>query len=144
MTLWQKLAWLAAGGLIGTLARFGLTGLAQRFFERAFSGLSQTGQPGGSGVFLPWGTLTVNVVGCFLFGLGSSLAHPGFKVDTPMRLAFFVGFLGAFTTFSTYAFDTGQMLRQSQWVMAAVHMLAQNGLGVAALFLGFWVGKAFY
>lgn len=126
-SVWQKLAWLAAAGALGTLARYGLTGLAQRL------------APVGSG--FPWGTLAVNVLGCFLFGLIWSLAESGWAISNPVRVVVFVGFLGAFTTFSTYAFEASQMLRDAQWVSLATHALAQNGLGLVAVLLGFSLGR---
>lgn len=139
-SVWQKLAWLAAGGAMGTLARYGLTGLAQQVIGGAFGGISRNGVTGGTS--FPWGTLVVNVLGCFLFGWIWSLTEHGLKVDGHIRLALFTGFLGAFTTFSTYAFETGQILRHSQWLFVAVNMLVQNGLGMAAVLLGFVLGRS--
>lgn len=136
--MWQKLAWLAGAGALGTLARYGLTGVAQRAYELALDG--RTGRHGlGSG--FPWGTLSVNVLGCFLFGLIWSLAQHGMKIDPHIRLAVLTGFLGAFTTFSTYAFESGQMWRDSQWLFVAANVLAQNGLGLAAMLLGLALGR---
>lgn len=135
--MWQKLAWLAIAGALGTVARYGLSGWAQRAF-------GDVGEPrgwGDSAGGFPWGTLVVNVLGCFLFGLVWSLAESGLKLDGHVRLAVLTGFMGAFTTFSTYAFESGQMLRDSQWVFMAINMLAQNGLGLAAVLLGFALGR---
>lgn len=122
--MWYKLIWLAAGGALGTLARYGLAGLVHRL-----------------GDSFPWGTLTVNVLGCFLFGLIWSMTEQGLRMDGHLRLAVFTGFLGAFTTFSTYAFESGQMFRDSQWLLLAGNMMAQNGLGLAAVLLGFAIGR---
>lgn len=99
--VYQKLAWLAVAGAMGTLARYGLTGLAQRVAPNIAGGF-------------PWGTLAVNVLGCFLFGLVWSLAESEWAVNSHVRVVIFVGFLGAFTTFSTYAFEAGQMLRDAR------------------------------
>jgi len=128
-----KIIWLAAGGALGTMARYGLSGLVQRL------GGHYMGQTlGGS---FPWGTLAVNVIGCFLFGLIWSLTEQGFRIDGHLRLAIFTGFLGAFTTFSTFAFDSGQMFRDSQWLFLMGNVVVQNGLGLAALLLGFAMGR---
>jgi CrcB protein len=89
----------------------------------------------------PWATLVVNVIGCFLFGLIWSLAESRWAINNHVRVVVFTGFLGAFTTFSTYAFEAGQMLRDAQWLYLAIHVLAQNGLGLAAILLGFALGR---
>ena len=126
--MWQKLAWLAVAGALGTLARYGLTGLAQRTSPNMTHGF-------------PWATLVVNVIGCFLFGLIWSLAESRWTINNHIRVVVFTGFLGAFTTFSTYAFEAGQMLRNAQWLYLAMHVLAQNGLGLVAILLGFMLGR---
>lgn len=130
--MWHKMIWLAAGGTLGTLARYGLTGLVQRL------GGQFLGQTFGSP--FPWGTLAVNVLGCFLFGLFWSMTEHGLRMDNHLRLALFTGFLGAFTTFSTYAFDSGQMLRNHQGLALGVQFVAHNGFGLAAVMLGFALG----
>lgn len=130
--MWQKLAWLAAAGALGTLARYGLTGLVQRITGGGFWGAF--------GANFPTGTLVVNVLGCFLFGLGWSLLAHGLQ-GGQVRLVIFVGFLGAFTTFSTYAFEGGQMMREAQWASLAVHMFVQNCVGIAAVLAGLALGQ---
>jgi len=127
--VWHKLAWLAVAGALGTLARYGLTGLVQRAAPNMAGGFS-------------WGTLAVNVLGCFLFGLVWSLAESGWAINNHVRVVVFIGFLGAFTTFSTYAFEAGQMLRDAQWLSLAIHVVAQNGLGLAAILLGLAMGRS--
>jgi CrcB protein len=123
--IWQKLAWLALAGAIGTLARYGLSGLAYRICGTAF----------------PWGTLVVNGVGCLLFGLVWTLAEERFLISGQTRLILLVGFMGAFTTFSTFAFETGQQLRDGEWLYMFGNIVAQNVLGLGALFLGFTIGR---
>jgi fluoride exporter len=126
--LWQKLLLLASAGAAGTLARFGLSGLVQRI--------------GPSGGF-PWGTFAVNAVGCLLFGIVWSLAEERLIIGGATRVIVLVGFMGAFTTFSTFAFETGQMLDDSQWLLAAGNLLLQNVAGVALLLVGIALGKIF-
>ena len=121
----QKLILLALIGSAGTLARFGLQELIK----------SWTG-PG-----FPWGTLVVNGVGCFLFGLVWSLSEDRLLIDAETRVLLLVGFMGAFTTFSSFAFETAQLLRESQWWLAALNVAAQNVLGVVFVFLGFAAGR---
>ena len=131
--MWHKLIWLAAGGTLGTMARYGLTGLVHRLLGHHLEATLGGG--------FPWGTLVVNVLGCFLFGVGWSMTEQGLRMDGQLRLAVFTGFLGAFTTFSTYAFESGQMLRDGQWFLLAGNVVVQNGLGLAAVLLGFAIGR---
>ena len=123
--LWQKLAWLAVAGAAGTLARYGLSGLVQRL------------QPSG----FPWGTFAVNGLGCLLFGIVWALAEERMVISGLTRLVLLVGFMGAFTTFSSFAFETSQMLDDSQWLMAAANLLAQNVIGIALVLAGIALGR---
>lgn len=120
-----KLAWLAVAGAIGTIARYGLSGLVQKYCGASF----------------PWGTLAVNALGCFLFGLIWTLAEERLIIGGETRFIILTGFMGAFTTFSTFAFETGEFLRDSEWVWAFGNILMQNVLGLVALFLGFSLGR---
>ncbi|MEX1098254.1 MAG: CrcB family protein [Planctomycetales bacterium] len=123
----RDLFWLAFAGALGTLCRYGLQGFVQRIGGERF----------------PWGTLAVNAAGCFLFGLIWSLAieRERLAVSAQTRTIVFVGFMGAFTTFSTFAYETSEFLRVSQWGLAAGNVLAHNLLGLACLFLGFTVSR---
>ena len=125
MTTGGKLLWLAAAGAAGTLSRYGLGGLVQRL----------------SGGTYPWGTLVVNACGCFLFGLVWALAEERLLISGETRLVVLVGFMGAFTTFSSYAFETGAMLRDAEWLLAGANMLAHNVLGLLLFFLGMVAGR---
>src|SRR3990172_253106 len=80
----HKLALLALAGSLGTLARYGLAGLVHRY----------------DGASFPWGTLAVNVTGCFLVGLLAALFESRWPVTGETRVILLVGFMGAFTTFS--------------------------------------------
>lgn len=120
----MKLLGLAAGGAAGSLARYALSGWAQRL---------------GSG--FPWGTLAVNALGCLLFGFLWSLAEGRAAWTPATRSAVFIGFLGAFTTFSTYAFETAELMRGAQWAAAAANLAAHNLIGIAALMGGWALGR---
>ena len=124
---WQRLALLSVAGAVGTLARYGLSNLVQRLSPGEF----------------PWGTLAVNALGCLAFGVVWSLAEERMLVSGATRIVILVGFMGAFTTFSTFAFETGQMLDDSQWFTAAANLLAQNVLGVVLVLVGMAVGRLF-
>lgn len=124
----QKLLWLMLAGAAGTLARYGLSGWVQRWTGAAY----------------PWGTLAVNALGCFLFGLVWSWADLRLEVGPQARLVVLVGFMGAFTTFSTFAFETSQMLRDAQWLVAGVNLAAQNFGGLLMVMLGMAAGRLLY
>jgi fluoride exporter len=121
----QRLAWLAGAGALGALARYGLAGVVQSLHESGF----------------PWGTLVVNALGCACFGLVWTLAEERLLMSGETRTIVLVGFMGAFTTFSSYAFETGQLLRDAEWAFAAANVLAQNLLGLAGFFVGVVVGR---
>jgi CrcB protein len=131
-----KLIGLAVAGACGALARYGLSGLFQR----------------GQQIGFPWGTLTVNVLGClicskfrhvrgFLFGLICTLTQQRFAVSPETRAILLVGFLGSFTTFSAFLFETDQMLEQGEWLMAGLNLAGELGLGLAAYLLGAFLGR---
>ncbi|MEW6579252.1 MAG: fluoride efflux transporter CrcB [Chloroflexota bacterium] len=121
----QKMVLIALAGAVGTLARYGLSGLIQRV----------------SGGDLPLGTLVVNILGCFLFGLVWALAEDRLLLEEQTRMVLLGGFMGAFTTFSTFVFDTGAMVREAQWLLATGNVLVQTGVGLAALYGGIVVGR---
>jgi CrcB protein len=125
VTTGRKLLALAVAGTLGTLARYGLGGLVQRLHESAF----------------PWGTLVVNALGCFLFGVVWALAEERLVISGETRLVLLVGFMGAFTTFSTYMFETRQMLAASEWLVGAANFAVENLAGFALLMLGMVIGR---
>jgi len=122
-----KVAWIALAGSLGALARYGATGAVQRLLGEEF----------------PWGTLVVNALGCFAFGMVWALAEDRLVISGETRFILLTGFLGAFTTFSTFAFETSDMLRDSQWMLAAANLGGQNLLGLLCVFLGFAASRLF-
>lgn len=91
----------------------------------------------------PYGTFVVNVTGCFLFGLAWALFENRFVLAGTARIMVLTGFMGAFTTFSTFAFETSMLLRDGQWVLAFLNLAGQNLLGLSAMFGGLALAKAF-
>jgi fluoride exporter len=122
-----RLLGLAAFGAIGTLARFWLGGLVQRHAGSSF----------------PWGTLVVNAAGCFVFGIVWSLASERSLLRGEARTIVLIGFFGAFTTFSSFAFETVQMLRDGQWLRAVANVGLQNAIGLLLLMAGAALGRSF-
>lgn len=121
----MKFLWLFTAGGVGTLARFGLSTLVHRYY-------------GGE---LPLGTFVVNVVGCLLFGFVWTLADERLVISGETRFLILTGFMGAFTTFSTFAFESTTLLRDSEWFWAAGNALAHTGVGFAAVLIGMALGN---
>ena len=129
---------LAVGGALGTLARYAVSIGIQAALPVAW-------------VQYPAGTLGVNIVGCLLIGLlmglSGGLGLNGPKLAEPARLLLVTGFLGGFTTFSSYALELSRLFSMSSpvaWVQAIGYLVLSNGLGVAAVFLGNWLGRIPY
>jgi CrcB protein len=125
--LWQKLVLLAGAGAAGTLARFGLSVAVQKSTAGDF----------------PWGTVAVNAVGCLLFGIVWALADERLVISVAARAIVLVGFMGAFTTFSAFAFDTLRLIEEGHLLAAAGNVLLQNVAGVVLLVVGIAIGRAF-
>ena len=86
----------------------------------------------------PWklGTLAVNLVGCFLFGLIWAKADMKMQLEAPATIALLGGFIGALTTFSAFAFHSVELYRYEDYAWSAVNLVTHNGLGIAMVFLG--------
>ena len=89
----------------------------------------------------PYGTLVVNALGCFIFGLVWALFEKRVDWHPEIKLVIMAGFAGAFTTYSTYAFETWQLIEKSQYVLAAANMLTQTVLGIGLVFVGVIFGR---
>lgn len=120
MSVIQKMIFLVVAGSIGTLARYGLAGVVHKFCGTSF----------------PWGTLVVNVTGCFLAGLLWTLFESRWQVSGETRIIIMVGFMGAFTTFSAYMLETSELVRAAEWMYASMNVILQNGIGFAAFYVG--------
>jgi fluoride exporter len=120
-----KLAWIALAGALGTLARYGLSGIVQRNLSAGF----------------PWGTFVVNAAGCFLFGAIWALSAERFLINPEIRVIVLTGFMGAFTTFSTFMFESGQLMRDAEWMLVAANVGGQTVVGLIALFAGLAVAR---
>ena len=83
----------------------------------------------------------MNVIGCFVAGCLWILAESRTSFSGEVRAAVFIGFLGAFTTFSTFMLETGNLLRDGEWSWALMNLSLQNGIGLTALFFGIAVGR---
>lgn len=121
----EKLLSIAIGGAAGALARYGTVVAYQRLAPTSF----------------PLAILTVNVLGSLLFGLVWAFAEDRNWVSENVRLLVLTGFLGSFTTFSTFAFDEAMFIRSSSWALFVANLMISNGAALVAVFVGFRVGK---
>jgi CrcB protein len=94
------------------------------------------------GNLFPYGILIVNVLGCFLIGFLAMLLIHRWQADIIWRTAVLIGFLGGFTTFSSFTFDTIQMMEQGAWLKAGTYILLSVVFCLLATFLGIFLGKA--
>ncbi len=113
--------WVGIGGFCGAILRYIISGHIQN--------LSQS-------ISFPHGTLAVNVAGCFLMGLLYYLAEMRMGITAEMRLSLMIGFLGSFTTFSTFANETTNLLESHRIFIALINVSAQIFLGISGILLG--------
>lgn len=112
---------VGVGGFLGANARFFIARVVGALFETRF----------------PLGTFIINVSGCFLLGLLGTIATQKMSPHSEaMRLALGVGFLGAFTTFSTFEFETHALLEDGSWLTATANMAGSLFVGLIALRAG--------
>jgi len=123
--LWHSLL-VGTGGFVGSILRFGAGGLVYRLFPAAS---------------LPYGTLTVNVVGCFLIGLLGGLGDSRQFATTELRLFLFLGLLGGFTTFSAFGYETLTLFRDAEHFRAGANVGLHLVLGLASVSAGYALGK---
>ena len=93
------------------------------------------------GSSFPFGTLLINLSGSFLLGLFMVIATERFMMDPRWRVLFAVGFLGAYTTFSTYTYESINLFIKGQWLSGMINLFGSAFLGGLAVLLGVWVGK---
>jgi fluoride exporter len=115
-----RLTLIALLGAIGTLARYGLQGLVQ----------VRTG-----GTF-PYGTLLINLTGCFLLGLIGQFTMNRLVISPDWRIAIAVGFFGGYTTFSSFGWETAKMLEDGEWLRAATYVGASVIVGTLLSVVG--------
>jgi fluoride exporter len=118
--------WVAAGGALGSVSRYGFNHAITRLLGESF----------------PWGILLINVLGSLLIGMVGAywmVRSPGADVA---RLFLTTGFLGGFTTFSAFAFDVLKLVQSNQNASAAIYLVASVVLSIVAVFVGFAAVKA--
>ena len=84
----------------------------------------------------PIGIMLINILGCFLIGVLYGYFKSKATTDPVLPLLLMTGVLGSFTTFSTFSFETVQLLQQNEWLKAVLYVVGSVGLGVVACYLG--------
>ncbi len=121
----DKILFISLGAIFGANARY-LVGLwaAERL-----------------GVAFPYGTMLVNISGCFLIGLLNGLIENGLSINPNLRLALSIGFLGAYTTFSTFGFESISLLRAGGAAAALLNVFLNVTVGLGAVVLGLYSAR---
>jgi CrcB protein len=117
-----QLMLVGMGGFLGSIGRYLLSGAVYRIFQN---------------YSFPSGTAAVNILGCFIIGVGSAFVDQRQLLSPETRLFFFIGLLGGFTTFSTFGYETIALMRDGQLLSAGANVLIQVIFGLAAVFFGY-------
>jgi len=117
---------IAIAGSLGALARYGLDGVVSRRFPTAF----------------PWGTFVVNISGAFVLGFLMTLMAEQLTTASWLRSALTIGFLGAYTTFSTLQYETYRLLEDGAVGLAAANVFGSAAAGLLAVYLGVVAARA--
>ena len=125
--MWRTVLAIAVAGALGALARYGLNGFVSR---RA-------------GVSFPWGTFAVNISGAFVLGFVFTLSTERWNAAPWLRSGLTIGFLGAFTTFSTLSFETYKLAADDKALgLAAANILGTCAAGLVAIYLGIVLARS--
>jgi fluoride exporter len=122
-----RLILIAVFGAVGTLARYGLQGVVQVRSEGTF----------------PYGTLLVNLSGCFLLGLIGQFTLNRLVISPDWRVAIAVGFFGGYTTFSSFGWETAKMLEDGEWLPATTYVAASVVMGLLLSVAGIRLANRF-
>jgi CrcB protein len=123
----MRSVWIAVAGAAGAVSRYQVEGAVSRLTRGAF----------------PWGTLVVNLSGCFLLGLVFTLLTERFLPHPDLRVALTVGFLGAYTTLSTFAFESLRLGQDGAFGRATLNIVLSVAGGIFAAWLGTVAARAF-
>ncbi len=118
---------IAIGGALGSLMRYILSGLMQNLIGYGF----------------PWGTLAVNMIGCFFMGFVWNFIHNGF-LPASLNVLISVGFIGALTTFSTFGIETVHLFYEGKGLLALGNIAFSVVCGLLLVYIGILTGRLFF
>ena len=121
-----KLLLVGVGGFVGSVLRYLTSGFVLKLF----------GKP-----YFPYGTLVVNIIGCLLIGFLIGLSENRQLFTPETRVLIFVGFLGGFTTYSTFGYEVFSFARDGQIISVLVNILLHLVVGIGAVWLGYSLSK---
>lgn len=121
----ERYIWVALGGGIGAVLRYGVSGWVQKF----------------SGGSFPFGTLGVNIIGSFLIGTIMALSMRALWVTPALRIFLVTGLLGGFTTFSAFSYETLSLIQDGETVYALANILGSLTSCLVAVWLGTVIGR---
>ena len=121
----SRLLLIGLAGFVGTLGRYWLSDMVARRYGETF----------------PWGTLAVNLIGCFLAGLLLYVLTERFVLNPTLRMVVFIGLLGGFTTFSSFGLQTFTLLQEHQFGLATLNLIASNFIGLALVWVGYTLAR---
>ena len=121
----SKLIQLLVGGAIGTVARYALSVFTYRTLGADF----------------PYGTLVVNLTGCFIIGFLAAITEEKFLFGTNIRIFLMIGFCGAFTTFSTFILETANLMKDGETFRALLNVLISVIVGFVVFRRGVLAGE---
>ena len=123
-----QLTVIAVFGAAGAVARYAISGWVHRLFGESF----------------PFGTLAVNLTGCFLLGAVVHINQTTELIPAALRQGITIGLLGAFTTFSTFGYDTLELLQSGQWRIGFLNIAVSVVFGLIAVWLGITLSREVY
>ncbi|MEJ2636093.1 MAG: fluoride efflux transporter CrcB [Calditrichia bacterium] len=116
-----KILSIGFGGFLGAVSRYLMSGLVHKILANPW---------------FPYGTFAVNILGCLFIGFLSGLAESRQVLPTELRMFLLIGFLGSFTTFSTFGYETFSFMRDGQMLSALLNILLQIIVGLGAVWTG--------
>ena len=116
---------IGLGGFLGANARFLVSSWAARLLGTSF----------------PYGTFLANISGSMLMGVAIAVLHDRALLASPQRHFFVVGFLGAYTTFSTFSYESIQLFQNGTVLLGVLNIVGSIVVGLLAVVCGFWIGR---
>lgn len=121
----DKYLFIGLGGFLGSISRYWLSTLVHKH----------------AGMDFPYGTLTVNIIGCFAMGLLMTMFQEHFVENPNVRLFLIIGILGGFTTFSSFSFDTLALMKAGNFLSAGVNVVVSVTACLSATWIGYYIGE---